>query len=343
MIAPVRPDWNGLLTNLSRNGTPARVYYFEHGIAPNIQAGIAERYALWKAIPDSAPDGAIRRTMAVHRFLGHELFRIFPDGARMRVPPRDAGWEEEGAGPIGSWDDFERFIWPDPAAADLSCMEQVEAIAPDNQRAFHVMDVWEVVRQLMGFESLCFALYEQPDLVQAVFDRVGRFVEAIIRTLCDFPHFGAVYIGDDLGFKTSTLIHPDHIRRFIIPWHQRLARLTHDRGKLFLFHSCGDMYALMDDYIDTVHIDAKHSFEDAVLPVTEAKRRYGSRLSLLGGVDVDFLARAEPDAIRRRTREILAVCQAGGGYCLGSGNWVTDYIPLDHYLAMVETARRWTP
>ena len=26
----------------------------------------------------------------------------------------------------------------------------------------------------------------------------------------------------------------------------------------------------------------------------------------------------------------------GGGYCLGTGNSVTNYIPLDHYLAMVD-------
>ncbi len=31
----------------------------------------------------------------------------------------------------------------------------------------------------------------------------------------------------------------------------------------------------------------------------------------------------------------------GGGYCLGTGNSVANYIPLDNYLAMVDEGRRY--
>jgi uroporphyrinogen decarboxylase len=98
----------------------------------------------------------------------------------------------------------------------------------------------------------------------------------------------------------------------------------------------------MDALIDDVKIDAKHSFEDTVVPVTEAKRLWGQRVALLGGLDVDFVARSDEAAIRRRVRETLAVCQPGGGYCLGLGNWVTSYIPADNYLAVLDEARRFS-
>jgi len=340
MIAPVAPDWPGFLANLRREGTPERVFYFEHGVAENIQAQIAARYGLWTGIPN-APDEAVRRSLAVHRFLGHELFRIFPPGGRIVAPKREGAWAEQGRGPVGTWEELEAFPWPDPNAADLTAMEQVEALAPDHMRAFHVLDIWEVVRELMGFETLCFALYEDPKLVEAVFAKVGSFVEAVARSLCDFTFFGAVYLADDLGHKTGTMVHPDQLREFVLPWHRRIARLAHAKGKLLLFHSCGDMYDLIDEYIDDIAIDAKHSFEDNILPVTEVKRRWGDRLTLLGGMDVDFLARATPAAIRQHTRAILDVCQPGGGYCLGSGNWVTEYIPIDNYLAMLDEGRRY--
>lgn len=97
---------------------------------------------------------------------------------------------------------------------------------------------------------------------------------------------------------------------------------------------------VMDDYIDDVKIDGKHSFEDVILPVTGAKAQYGDRLTLLGGVDVDLLARSGEADIRRRTREILNVCMPGGGYFLGLGNWVTEYIPTRNYLVMLDEARR---
>ena len=121
-----------------------------------------------------------------------------------------------------------------------------------------------------------------------------------------------------------------------------MAACAHEHGKLYLFHSCGKVDALMDELIDDIGIDAKHSFEDTVVPVTEAKRRWGDRVGLLGGLDVDYIARrSEPD-IRRRVRRTLEVCHPGGGYCLGLGNWVTRYIPVDHYLAVLDEARRFT-
>ena len=340
MIEPAAPTWDGLVANLRRQGTPDRVYYFEHGVAENVQAALAGRYGLWDAMSEDDPDGDLLRSVAVHRFLGHELFRVFPPGGRIEVPPREGAWVEEGRGAVASWEDYEAFDWPDAKDVDLSVMEQLERMRPGDMRAFHIFTVWEPVRDLMGYQSLCFALYEQPDLVEAIFEKVGGFTESIASAMCDFGTLGAIYISDDLGYKTGLMISPEQVRRFVLPWHRRLAELARAHGKLTLLHSCGNMYELMDEYIEVVGIDAKHSFEDNVLPVTEVKKRYGERLGLLGGMDVDLLARADAGTIRRRTREVLDVCQPGGGYCLGSGNWVTEYIPVDSYLVMLDEARR---
>ncbi len=145
---------------------------------------------------------------------------------------------------------------------------------------------------------------------------------------------------DDLGFKTSLLLDPDSIRRLLLPWHKRLADTLHAHGKLFFLHSCGNMYPLTDAFIDEVGIDAKHSFEDNILPVTEVKRLYGDRLTLLGGMDIDFLTRADEAAIRAKTREILSTCMPGGGYFLGASNWINEDIPCENYLVMLDEARK---
>jgi uroporphyrinogen decarboxylase len=70
------------------------------------------------------------------------------------------------------------------------------------------------------------------------------------------------------------------------------------------------------------------------------QERYGGRVALLGGLDVDFLCRSDEAAVRQRVRDTLAVCQPGGGYCLGTGNSVANYIPLENYLAMLDEGRR---
>ncbi len=341
-LSAVEPDWKGMLRNLKREGTPERVYYFEHGIAENILDGIDARFGVCKASDGpGAGNLAIRRTIALHRFLGHELFRVFPPGCRVDVPRREGEWAEESRGPVTTWEEFDRFRWPKIEDVDLSVYEFLEHNLPENMRTVQVLDVWEPVRDLFGFETFCYKLYEDAALVNAVFERVGSFIVDLTDTICDFAAFGAAYLSDDLGYKTSLMLAPDDVRRVIFPWQKRLAELAHAHGKLCFLHSCGNMYDLMDEYIDYIGIDAKHSFEENVVPVTEAKRRYGDRLALLGGIDVDLLSRADEDTIRAKIREVLDACQPGGGYFLGSGNWVTEYIPVEHYLVMLDEARRW--
>ena len=57
--------------------------------------------------------------------------------------------------------------------------------------------------------------------------------------------------------------------------------------------------------------------------------------------DLDFLCRASESAVRQRVRETLDICMPGGGYCLGTGNSVANYIPLNNYLAMVDEGRKY--
>ena len=334
-------DWEGFQRNLQREGTPERVFFFEHGIDESIQQEIQKKYQIWDRLNPNSDDYSLRKPIETHRFLGLELMRVFPPKARMVGTTALDGWENEREGAINSWEDYEAYPWPDPADADYSVLEYYEKNLPENMRTFAVLDLWEVVRPLFGFENFCYKLYEDKELIKAVTKKVAEFDLAIMRAFCDFDNYGVIYLSDDLGSKTSTLLAPDTIRELFIPWHKKMADLAHEKGKYFFFHSCGQMYDLMDDYIDFVGIDAKHSFEDVILPVTEVKKLYGDRVSLLGGMDVDILARADEETIRAKTREILETCVPGGGYFLGAGNWVTNYIPVDNYMTMINEGRNW--
>jgi uroporphyrinogen decarboxylase len=143
-----------------------------------------------------------------------------------------------------------------------------------------------------------------------------------------------------MGYRSGPLISPEDLREFVLPGHKMVAQMSHDAGRPYLLHACGNLELIMNDLLDDVGIDAKHSFEDTFETVIEAKRTYGDRIALLGGIDVDFLCRADETAIRRRVRETLDACMPGGGYVLGTGNSVANYIPVDNYLAMLDEGRR---
>jgi hypothetical protein len=83
---PVKLNLEGFHRNLRREGTPDRVYYFEHGVAENMQEALNERFGIWRDIDNRSPNLNWDRAIATHRFLGHEYFRIFPEGARIIAP-----------------------------------------------------------------------------------------------------------------------------------------------------------------------------------------------------------------------------------------------------------------
>jgi uroporphyrinogen decarboxylase len=194
---------------------------------------------------------------------------------------------------------------------------------------------------IMGYVPLALALKDDPALVEAVAQKVGEVLVAIYSAVADMPGVGALWLGDDMGHKTATMISPDDLRRYVFPWQKTLAEIAHARDLPLLLHSCGNLRQIMDDLIDDVRIDAKHSFEDVIQPVTEAKRLYGDRIAVLGGVDVDFLCRASEEEVRAYTRRVIDACAPGGGWALGTGNSVANYIPLDNYVAMLDEGREY--
>ena len=353
---PVTPDWEGLLRCLRREGTPARVHNIELFLDAEIKDEIARTCHLFDGPDDAAPEFTLQREIRLQRFLGYDYVRAGLDGIAwsfMRQQAEDsAGLQRAGGrsfvdqhrGPITCWEEFERYPWPDPAQWGTQSLEWLQEHLPDDMcingsggfAHFAEHLVW-----LMGYETLCIALFEERELVAAIRDRLIELYRVMCARLLEFDRVKFLWGSDDMGFKTSTLISPADLREFVLPGHALMARMAHAAGRPYVLHCCGQITAIMPDLIDEVRIDARHSFEDVIEPVTEAKHRYGDRLAILGGIDVDFLCRAGEAEIRQRVRETLDVCQPGGGYCLGTGNSVANYIPVSNYLIMLDEGRKY--
>jgi uroporphyrinogen decarboxylase len=247
---------------------------------------------------------------------------------------------DEHQGAIQSWEDFERYSWPSVAEMDFFPFEYLNAHLPEGMGLVtcHAGGIFEHLSQIMSLEGLCLALYDQPELVNAVTDRVGELMVGFYRHLLDLDRVAAIFQGDDMGFRTATLVAPSDLRRLALPWHKRFAALAHGKGIPYFLHSCGNVATIMEDLIESVGIDGKHSFEDAIMPVEAFQKEYGDRIACLGGVDVDILASKSTAEVRRRTRFLIETCGSRGRYAVGSGNSIPSYVPVENFLAMVDEA-----
>ena len=351
---PIQPDVEALRRLIVNREPQQRVHFAELFQDRPIQEEIARRYDIDMGGPPGDPVAELKFQIRLQSFLGYDMVRAQPrlDWPFIRHEAEDTadetgtgskkrGWQDEHTGPISSWEDFEAFTWPDPKNYDFSIFEWAEKNVPDGMGVYTLTShILEWASWLMGYENLCLKLYDDPDLVGAVFQRVGEISEAYTRNVVDFDCVKVIWGSDDMGFKGGTMIGPDDLRTYALPWHALAARLAHEKGKMYWLHACGNLKDIMPDLIDVCRIDAKHSWEDAFLPVEEAYEHYGSSIGIIGGIDVDFLCRADETAIRRRVRKIVEQTAQRGGYCLGSGNSVTNYVPVDNYLIMLDEGRR---
>lgn len=247
-------------------------------------------------------------------------------------------WQNENRGVIESIEDFEGFPWPGPdEAVDYELLEILCRRMPSDMGVVSGVGggVLEHVMWLMGARPFFLSIYRDRRLVEKMFGAIGRLIYDVDSRIAEYDGVGVLRMGDDMGYNAGTFIPPEMLRKYVFPWQKKCADLAHRHDKPFILHSCGNLERIMEDLIYFVGIDAKHSFEDSIMPVTEAKRKYGNEIAILGGVDVDKLSRYGPAEVGDYVRRVVKECAPGGGYALGSGNTITNYVRIENYLTMV--------
>ena len=235
---------------------------------------------------------------------------------------------------------FASYPWPDPEAYNYDVLDDLAGDLPGGMKiiVYSPNGVLENVTFLVGFENLCFMTMEQPELAQEIFDAVGERLVRYYELCLEHDSVGAVIGNDDWGFRSQPMLRPADMRKYIMPWHRRIVETARAAGRPAILHSCGNIASLMDDVIDEIGYDAKHSYEDTIQPVEDAYEQYHERIAILGGIGLDFVIRSEPEAVHARARAMLDRTADRGGYALGTGNSVPDYVPDENFLALIAAA-----
>ncbi len=361
-MSPDPPDFRRLLKVLWREGEPDRVPFYEHFADDEfVEAATGKPIT---GIPASEKPGSRAYLGILVEFYVKLGFDYVPFEVGLNLPntnvlqTRDTAylsrglrtWRDEVRGTIETIEDFEKYLWPEPSeAVNLSHFDVLNELLPGDMRIVGGVGggVFEHVSWLMGLTNTCRDMYADRNLVEKMFHEVGSLILAVDEEIVKRGYVGALRMGDDLGYRNGTFIAPKFLRKYVFPWYKKCVELAHRNGLPFILHSCGNLYrpdetgkSVMDYLVEDVKIDAKHSYEDTIMPVIEVKEKYGDKVSILGGVDVDTLVRSSDKEIRSYVRDLVRKCAPGGGYALGTGNSVANYIPLGNYLAMLDEGRK---
>ena len=234
---------------------------------------------------------------------------------------------------------------PDPEHIDLDRLEALLDEAHANGMAT-ASGMWScffhVVADFFGMENYFMKMYTDPEVVEALTERVVDFYlaanERIFRRLGD--KIDVFFMGNDLGTQRDLLISPECYRRFVKPYQKKLI----DQAKSFslpvMVHSCGAIGRIIPDLLE-LGVDALHPLQAQASGMdARSLSQYKGKLLFVGGVDTQqLLPNADPDTVRK---EVVRLYGEFGDLWIASPSHegILPNIPLENISAIREAAER---
>lgn len=340
------PDYRHIL-NAAWNKRPERMPVYEHKISPEIMSRILrDDFADLINGDDSDMRHYFNSFCKFYKQMTYDTVSfeanvtwVLPDGGALRGGK---------SGPIQNRKDFNAYPWAELPeqywkVADRQLSILIQCI-PDGMKLIGGVGngVFEISEDLVGLEYLAYMKIDDPELFGDLYIKIGDLLVVLWRKL--LKHYSSFFavcrFGDDLGYKSGLLTSPDIICNHILPQYRRVISIIKEDGKPFLWHSCGNIFEVMDAVI-SLGINAKHSNEDQIAKYDYWIDRYRDKIGLFGGIDVDLLCQQKPeDIFNLVVKKGKCYRRKAKGYALGSGNSIPDYVPVDGYLAMIEAAKK---
>lgn len=247
-------------------------------------------------------------------------------------------WDIEEKGVISDPKDYERFPWGEAAKLDFSKFSKVQPFLPEGMKIIACSGkIFTLAWMLMGFQNFCLSLYLQEELVEKVFQKIGEIQLQGANKLLETPNIGGLWVVDDLSYGSGTMIDPRFLRKYVFPWYEELASICKKKDLLFILHSDGNIWPIMEDLI-TIGFEAIHPIDPTSMSINEVKKKVGEKLGIIGNIHTDLLATGTPEEIRELTKKRIKEIAPAGGYALGSGNSIPNWVRFENYQAMRETA-----
>jgi uroporphyrinogen decarboxylase len=164
-----------------------------------------------------------------------------------------------------------------PSADDPDRFSHVREIQDKYNERYYIASLvltgFTVMTFLRGFADTLQDFYINRDKVERLADTVFGFEEEIIRNLPGHG-FDAVAFYDDWGTQNNLFISPSLWREFFKPRYRKQFELAHEHGLDVYFHSCGYIYDIIPDLIDT-GVDLLNLGQPNLYDIKELGREFG--------------------------------------------------------------------
>jgi len=320
---PLRVDgpWPDTLERWYREGLP-------RGVDLNDYFGL-ERMPLAYVGPNTGMFPPFEEKVIEER--GNEIIKLDTRGRTVRVFKDHTTMPEWLEFPVKGPDDLRRIMEerfdPDTLEARFpdDWEEKCESLSDPNRDTIAFLDggcYYGHLRNLSGVQTASYLFYDAPELVDP-------------RVKVDYLGFG-----EDIAYKTSTLVSPAMFERFLFGRYKRVVELARSYGvDVTWYDSDGDLKPFIPLYL-RAGINGLHPCEVAAgMDPVGLRQRYGKKLALMGGIDKRAVA-AGPEAIRAEVTAKVPKITDQGGYIPYIDHSVSSDISLDNYRYYLDLMRQ---
>jgi len=238
--------------------------------------------------------------------------------------------------------------WPTAAQWDYSKVEQEcrdaaatgAAVVNGGDRLDRTAQL-KPAMYLRGTEQFLSDLLLEPAVAECLLEHIAGYYLAYNERVFEAARgtIDIFFMGDDMGTQTGPWVSPKLYRRFFKERFRKFNDLAHRFGIKTMYHTCGNVTALIPDFIDC-GLDILQSLQPAAMDLERLEREYGKYLSFQGGVDIQHvMPNGTPEDVRNHVRERSRILGAQGGYIFCTAHNLLPDVPTENAVALFDAYR----
>ncbi len=271
--------------------------------------------------------------------------------------PQSVGWETD------SLEKLENFEFDDPSdrrrnfeAGDNQIagvgdgfernsppwIETVKSLRPDFPVYGSMLECSEFLTRMIGQEKTLLWIGLYPQRMGKAIQRVGQFALDCAKAEIDAADglLDGFVIWGDVAYRNGMFFSPTYWREYFKPWVKAIADYAHQKGLAVIYHGCGNVKEIFEDYIE-IGIDALNPLEvKAGMDIVQLRQQYGHRMAFCGGSDIQVWETADKERIREEVFYRLNAAR-GGSLIFQSDHSVASNVPGPIYDYIVNLVREY--
>ena len=196
------------------------------------------------------------------------------------------------------------------------------------------------LRNLMGDETLMYALYDDPSFIHDIMTHWSDFYRGFINLIGRDVSPDFIMIWEDMCYRSGPLISPESYREFMASYLTDVVQSAKENGvEGIIVDNDGDCRKMLPIYLDC-GANAFYPFEvQAGMNIIEIRKKYGNSFTIIGGLNKYALA-LNREAVKFEVDSKVPFMLEQGGYIPMLDHTVPTNVTMEMFEFFLSYVRR---